>query len=270
MSLTRDELREHLVRTRIAGSVATPRASNIGNIRKMLVRDPDYWFGVELDREWSLEEIVAVMADRVGMDPDASRESGSDRIDPDRCLDALDAVSDHLDRLAAGGGRVLFATGHPTGLLAMFMTLADALARAGVTVITPSPEAWVGVNDAQRRIRYLGGVATIGTGGDLLHTHSPQPMQAILAALERSGETVPDLVVADHGWAGAAGQAGVPTIGFADTNDPALFVAAAEGKLAVVVPLDDNVAPASYEPLAQACLRRVRRRFGTIRPTTAG
>ena len=254
---TRDELREHLLRTRIAGPVGTPRASNIGNIRKMLAQDPHYWFGIELDRDWSLEAVVAVMADRVGIAPDPGRETGSDTIDPDRCLDALDAVADNLAKAAAGDGRVLFATGHPTGMLAMFMTIADALSQAGVTVITPSAEAWVTVNDNQRRIRYVGDVATIGTGGDLLHTHSPEPMQAILAGLRGRDEPLPDLVVADHGWAGAAGQAGVATLGFADTNDPALFVAEAEGKQLVVVPLDDNVAPASYEPIAAYLLRHL-------------
>ena len=59
----------------------------------------------------------------------------------------------------------------------------------------------------------------------------------------------PDLVVADHGWAGAAGQAGIDAVGFADSNDPALFVAEAEGKVLVCVPLDDNVAPHLYAPL---------------------
>lgn len=254
---TREELRAHLQRTRVAGAVGTPRASNIGNIRKMLDRDPEYWFGVELDRAWAIEDVVAVLADRVGMDPDATRETGADTIDPDRCIDALDVVADHLAKLAAGGGRALLATGHPTGLLAMLMTVAEALRQAGVTILTPSAEAWVTVNDTHRRIRYVGSVATVGTGGDLLHTHSPQPMQAILAGLTRRDEPMPDLVIADHGWAGAAGQAGVPTLGFADTNDPALFVAAAEGKLAVAVPLDDNVSPASYEPIAAYVLRNL-------------
>lgn len=254
---TRDELREHLLRTRIAGPVATPRASNVGNIRKMLAKDPDYWFGVELDNAWTLEDVVKIMAERVGMDPDPARETGSDTIDPERCLDTLDVVADELAKIAARGGQVLLATGHPTGLLAMLMTIAEALGRAGVGILTPSAEAWVTVNDTQRRIRYVGGVATIGTGGDLLHTHSPQPMQAILDGLRRRDEAMPDLVVADHGWAGAAGQAGVPTIGFADTNDPALFVAEAEGKQLVVVPLDDNVAPASYEPIAAYLLHKL-------------
>ena len=73
-------------------------------------------------------------------------------------------------------------------------------------------------------------------------------MRGLLAALAEDGEPPPDLVVADHGWAGAAGQAGITTVGFADCNDPALFVGEAEGKVAVVVPLDDNVAAAPVRP----------------------
>jgi len=74
-------------------------------------------------------------------------------------------------------------------------------------------------------------------------------METLLATLDRDRQPFPDLVVADHGWAGAAGQAGIDTIGFADSNDPALFVAEAEGIVSVTVPLDDNVAPPLYAPL---------------------
>ena len=251
----RDELREHLIRHRIAGAVATPRASNVGNVRKMLARDPDYWFGVELDRIWTYEQVVATVAERVGIDGDHARESGTDVIDPDLTLDALDAVADRLADIAGRGGAVLLATGHPTGLLEMYMTVAAALTAAGCSILTPAAESWVSVPGAQRRIRYVGAVATIGTGGDLLHTHAPEPMARILEDLRETGS--PDLVIADHGWAGAAGQAGLATIGFADTNDPALFVAAAEGKVEVVVPLDDNVAPAHYVPLTAYVLRHL-------------
>jgi hypothetical protein len=55
--------------------------------------------------------------------------------------------------------------------------------------------------------------------------------------------------MADHGFAGAAGRAGIPVVGFADSNDPALFVGEAEGDVAVCVPLDDNVLPQLYEPM---------------------
>jgi hypothetical protein len=71
-------------------------------------------------------------------------------------------------------------------------------------------------------------------------------MEELLAALDAP----PDLVVADHGWAGAAAEAGIDTLGYADCNDPALFVAEEEGKPIVTVPLDDNIPPQHYDPLA--------------------
>ena len=63
-------------------------------------------------------------------------------------------------------------------------------------------------------------------------------------------------MVADHGWAGAAGQAGIDTVGFADCNDPALFVGEAEGRVLSCVPLDDNVEPRLYAPLTAYLLDR--------------
>jgi hypothetical protein len=74
-------------------------------------------------------------------------------------------------------------------------------------------------------------------------------MEAMLAELAAESSDWPDLAIADHGWAGAAGEAGVDTVGFADCNDPALFAGAAEGKIKVVVPLDDGVSPHHYAPL---------------------
>jgi hypothetical protein len=52
-------------------------------------------------------------------------------------------------------------------------------------------------------------------------------------------------------------------VGFADSNDPALFVAEAEGRLLVCVPLDDNVAPHLYEPLTAYLLERAGLRADT-------
>jgi hypothetical protein len=75
-------------------------------------------------------------------------------------------------------------------------------------------------------------------------------MRAILTGLEREGRPLPDLVVADHGWAGFAGQQGLDSVGYADSNDPALFLAESEGTLQVVVPLDDHVrSPRHYDPM---------------------
>ena len=71
-------------------------------------------------------------------------------------------------------------------------------------------------------------------------------MHALLDALEEAGQPMPDLVVADHGWAGAAASRGLRTVGYADCNDPALFVAEAQGQVEVCVPLDDNIPPYNY------------------------
>jgi hypothetical protein len=79
-------------------------------------------------------------------------------------------------------------------------------------------------------------------------------MEGILKALRDEGADLPDLVLADHGWAGGAAEAGVTSVGFADSNDPALFVGEAEGKVAVSVPLDDNVEPHLYQPLTDYLL----------------
>jgi Phosphatase len=65
-------------------------------------------------------------------------------------------------------------------------------------------------------------------------------------------EGTPDLVVADHGFAGAAIQAGLETLSFADVNDPALIVARAQGRSTVVVVLDDHVPADAYWPCFQA------------------
>jgi len=234
--------------------VNTPRESNVANITKMLNRQWDYHFGLTTEREWTVEEVLKLMAHRVGMDPDPARVSGRDRIDPERTVEAIEAAADLLAQAATDRARVVVATGHPTGVLSLHLLVAARLAAAGCEVLTPGEGKFLQADHLppRVRIRYLGNVAMLSNGADFLHTHAAEPMQALLAE-----GPPPDLVVADHGWAGAAAEAGVTTIGLADTNDPAMFVGAEEGKVAVAVPLDDNVPPAHYLPLAEHLVRRL-------------
>jgi histidinol phosphate phosphatase hisN-like protein len=219
---------------------------------------PKAMFGLSPRGSWSLEDVLALMARRVGVSPDTRKVSGADRIDPERTIDALDRMSGHLADEARPGRRVLVATGHPAGLLPVHLAVARALGEAGADVVTPAAgwgyETPTRVGWVRREIRYIHGVALVSTRGELNHTHSPRPMEAILADLAATGQQPPDLVVADHGWAGAAAQAGITAVGFADSNDPALFVGEEEGVVAVAVPLDDNVAPHLYEPLTSYLL----------------
>jgi hypothetical protein len=86
----------------------------------------------------------------------------------------------------------------------------------------------------------------MGDGASLLHTHDPDPMRHVL----RQAGAV-DLVVADHGFAGAAVAAGIPVVAIMDTNDPALAVVAGRGADVTVVPMDDNRPLNSYTAALQ-------------------
>jgi histidinol phosphate phosphatase hisN-like protein len=252
---TRDELIRHLVGQRIAGRVATTRQNNLGNFRRLADRDPGYLFGIEPEGSWTFGEVLALMAERCGVSPDEAYREGVDYIDPELTVLRLEAMAARLRQAAQLREPVIVATGHPTGLLAVHLEVARALAVAGCPLLMPAA-GWsyeiqrYGFRQ-RREIRYVGGVAMLAGRGELQHTHSPRPMVAMLDELRVSADpgAWPGLVVADHGWAGAAGQAGIDSVGFADSNDPALFVAEAEGKVLVTVPLDDNVAPHLYAPM---------------------
>jgi hypothetical protein len=250
---SRDELRAHLVASRIAGDVATTREDNLVKYGLLAARVPAAMFGLTPRGAWGPGDLLRLMTERVGVSPDPLHLHGADRIDPDLTIDALDRMAEHLAAAARPGARVVVATGHPAGLLPVHLAVGRALRACGATLLTPAAGfTYVTASRAgrvTREIRYIDGVATVSTRGELNHTHSARPMQAVLAALDEAGEDLPDLVVADHGWAGAAGHAGVVAVGFADSNDPALFVGEAEGTVAVTVPLDDNVAPHLYAPL---------------------
>jgi hypothetical protein len=246
-----DALRAHLVATRIAGDVVTSREENLRNFGRMSSRDERYLFGLAPRGSWTPEEVLAVMVEKVGVHADPEHAWGQDTIDPDLTLAALRRFRDRLARAADSRERVLVATGHPTGVLALHAPVAAALAARGCELVSAGElAAYRTPEGAHREVRYLAGVAMVSNRGDLCHTHSAEPVRLVLDALAAAGEGPPGLVVADHGWAGGAGRAGVPAIGYADCNDPALFVGEAEGAVEVAVPLDDNVAPLDYLPLA--------------------
>lgn len=252
MSLSRAALASHLIDAKIAGSVATPRENNLANYRLMAARDPGYLFGLAPRGRWTFDEVLALMARRCGVSADPHDETGTDTIDPALTIERLEAMAARVRVAVARKARVLVATGHPTGLLVVHLEIARALRSAGCTLLAPAAH-WEDTDMSgrpqQRHVRSVLGVHVASQGANLLHTHSPVPMELMLGDLEARGIAPPDLVVADHGFAGAAGRAGIETVGFADSNDPALFVGEAEGDVAVCVPLDDNVLPHLYEPM---------------------
>ncbi|MGW7414602.1 phosphatase [Streptomyces sp. NPDC054863] len=250
--LSRGALVDHLVSTRIAGDVATPRDNNLSHYRKLANGDRHYWLGIELGDRWTDEQdVLAVMAERCGVSDDPEHRHGQDTIDPELTVDALDRAAARLRKAVDDRQRVLFATGHPGALLNVHGATARALRGAGCDVVRIPG----GLTADEGYVVQFADVAVFERGASLWHTHSPAPMTAILDGLERQGEALPDLVFADHGWAGCAGQRGIDAIGYADSNDPALFLGEAEGVMAVTIPLDDHVVdPFFYEPMTDYLL----------------
>ncbi|MFG2087895.1 MULTISPECIES: phosphatase [unclassified Spirillospora] len=267
---SRDELRAHLVRTMIAGGVATPRQNNLLHYRRMAAGHPYYQFGLDLKPSWTEQTVLEMMVERCGVDPDPRHIYGDDTIDPEITLDTLEAMGERIGLAARRRENVVIATGHPATLTPLYQAVAQVLADAGCRVLTPAAgwtyeiDVGYGGLELRRIVHAEPGVAMLeGDDRRTHHTHDPHPMQAMLRELtvgelpntasggdaEAKPDIWPDLAIADHGWAGAAGQAGIDTVGFADCNDPALFAGAAEGKIDVVVPLDDGIAPHHYAPL---------------------
>lgn len=260
-------LREHLMRVGLAGSVATARESSLRSYRLFAARDPRFLIGIDPERAWRQSDVLGLMADRCGVSADPGCTSGQDVIDPGRTVAALDRFAERLGNVAQRGGPVLFGTGHPHRLIGFYGALADALSSVGCEILTPATGGRVDITTRfglrTYNLDYVRGVAVVreapasrlgcATG---VHTHSPLPVRVALAAVAEAGGALPELVVGDHGWVCGAGQLGFEAIGLADTDDPALFVGEAEGRVSVVVPLDDGVRSDYYRPLTRYVLNR--------------
>ncbi|MFJ2608960.1 phosphatase [Streptomyces sp. NPDC091279] len=263
----RAHLRAHLLRTGLAGPVAARREASLLRYRLFAARDPRVLLGLDPAGAWGLREVLALMAGRCGVPADPREVSGHDVIDPGLTLDALDAFADRVGAVARRGGPVLLGTGHPYRLLDFYAALADALSAAGCAVLTPAQGHRVDITTRfglrTHILDYVRGVALMREPGAVrpgratgAQTRSPLPVRTALAAAADAGGPLPELVIGDCGWVCGAGQLGFEAIGPASTGDPALFVGAAEGSVAVAVPLDDSVPPGHYRPLIRYVLNR--------------
>jgi len=248
---------EELAQALVAGGVAGPECSHDREnvrwkLRQLLDGDPDAQFGLTglIRGGLTLGDVLRMMAAEAGFDPDESLALGPIPIDPDKVIERLQAAGRRLARAAERGERVLLATGHPAGLLLLYMATGDLLEQHGAKLIRPGRGLSWRESGHHREIRYFLGVAALTDRGSTKHTHSPYPMELVLA------DERPDLVFGDHGFAGAAIEAGIETISIVDVNDPAPVVAKSQGRTELVIMMDDNVQPEDYWPCFQALASR--------------
>jgi hypothetical protein len=230
---------DRLSRAGVAGTSTSHGAEdNLYKINLLLEHDGSTTFGMEdLLRGVSFEEAYEAVADRLGYPPDAEETLGRGCIDPARTAASLLGAGGRIRAVAEAGGRIAFGTGHPGALVVYYLNLArwvEDLGEALTTEVQARDERDVPLD-------WAGPVAVMGDGASLLHTHSPDLMRHVL----RQADPV-DLVVADHGFAGAAIAAGISTVAIMDTNDPALAVVAGRGADVMAVPMDDNRPLNSY------------------------
>ncbi|TMK85591.1 MAG: phosphatase [Actinobacteria bacterium] len=244
---TREDLADALVTAKCAGPACShDRANVLAKVERLVRGDPDSQFGLSGLTAFTGPEVLDMMAAEAGFDPDPEIREGDVPIDPFRVLAACERAGRRLAEAAARGERVVLATGHPAGLILLYMAVAGLLEDEGARVIRPgSGRSWREMG-RHREIRYFHGAAALTDRAGTLHTHGAGPMEIIL------NEARPDLVFADHGFAGAAVEAGIETLSIADVNDPALVVAKHQGRTDVVIVMDDNVQPESYWPCFQA------------------
>jgi hypothetical protein len=250
--------RDELIVGLLEGSVAVEEVSHpfdnvLNNIRLLVEGDPDKQFGMTGLQTFSEREVLELVAEASGFEVDPTMTTGPVPVDPELVLRACEEVGDRLALACQRGERVTIATGHPVGLAHLYTAVGRELRARGVRTLEPADgETW---REQDRphpwRIRYLEGVAMLTDDVTARHTHSGEPMRRMLAR-ER-----PDLVFADHGFAGAAIEAGVEAVSIADVNDPALLVARAQGRTRTVIVMDDNVSPVAYWPCFQAIVARL-------------
>ena len=245
----REELEAALVEGEVAGIATHPLDNVRANILMLLDGDPDKLFGLSgLPGPLGFDDILDLVAAGAGSPIDHDARYGHVEIAPSPIVDACAAMGERLARACVDGERVLLATGHPIGLALLYHAIDGLLAARGARVLTPAqgirwreghlPHDWM--------IDHWGGVGFLTDGREPRHTHWPDAMERMLA------DETPDLVVADHGFAGATIEAGIETLSIADVNDPALIVARAQGRTDVVVVMDDHVDPVAYWPCFQA------------------
>jgi hypothetical protein len=241
------QARDALVAAGVTGPHKSHSRENVlSKINAILEGEGQDDFGLTGFEKYSASEILGFVAELTGCSPDIAMMDGYDEIDPDLTIAGTLAVARRLQTEATRGSVLLAATGHPTGMLELYIRMVDAYRRAGGKVLRLREEERLSIRRGRHvEVRYVGGVGCLADWGSLQHTHSAHAMESLLEA-----EPWPDLVLGDHGFAGAAIERGIPTIAIMDINDPALAVASAEGRDVVILPVDDNRVPHAYEPIA--------------------
>jgi hypothetical protein len=232
-------LRDVLKHEHVAGrSMRFGRDEVLGTMRRVEQGAPSALCGLPAFAGLTRADVAAAVEATYGWEGDGPRA----RIAPGRTVDGFTAAVLRVLEVARGGGRLAFATARPAALLQVYRRLAARAGAEGAAVLTN--DETVGFGPAGRRVRWIDQVAVLTDGAALLADDGVEAAEEWLFALAR-----PDLVVADHSYAGVASASGLEVVAFADLDAVALAVASWQGRALRVVPLDDRRPPTAYAGL---------------------
>ena len=168
-------------------------------------------------------------------------------IDDELFMIALDEAFARISDVARNGGNIIFATSRPNAMLPFMIQLASLADNAGGNVLDLFSNTSPTIIDgrAGRCLTWCAGVGVVSGEGSLLSTNDVKIGDDLLFHLSR-----PDLVVADHIFAGAALTNGYPTVAFTGFESLAVAVASVPEQQCTSVPISLSLPSNHYEILA--------------------
>lgn len=234
---------QRVLRARLAGPHERLGVAEVRSIvRRVALGHRDALLGLERFDDVTEGTCEAALRHHWGWRPEGS----ASWTDPAATVAGWRAGVERILDVARRGGRIAFATGRPASLLPTYARLVrTAVAEGADLAVGTEAGSFSAGGRARCRLWWPEGVAVI-TDGDALIA------DAAIAASEEllfSGE-LPDLVVADRGFAARAVRAGIEVVALGDLDAVALGLTAARGYPLTLVPLQDHRPPAAYAVLA--------------------
>ena len=246
MALDDHVIERRLTKLRLSGpELSHSRQNNLEAVTRLAQGDPYITLGIRRvaeyvqEHELGAEESLKIISGITKCSQDISYTEGRGYISPSATIKGLKAAAATIRRVVADGGSVLFATGHPGSMIDFYTELAYLVRHLGGRVLDLAKGQVIKQGTDPDHVQLADSVNSIAILSDTcsaLHTHDSRPMELILDEAEK----LPDLIIADHGFAGEAINRGIPSVAVMDTNDPGLAVAKHLGANVVLVPMNDN------------------------------
>jgi hypothetical protein len=239
-------IERRLTRLRLSGpELSHSRANNVDAARRLADNDPYVTFGIRLVIDYvqlnhvDPQDALSMIAGITKCSQDVNHTEGRGYISPSSTIKGLKAMSAAITRVSREHGYVTFATGHPGSMIECYTELAQLVRELGGHVLDLAKGQLVFQGEDQDHVHVadsVNGIAILSDTCAALHSHDSRAMELMLNDARR----LPDLVIADHGFAGEAINRGLPTVAVMDTNDPGLAVAKKLGANVIIVPMNDN------------------------------